>query len=102
MNLRPLTGQVLVEILPENSVTAGGLFIPDTAKVKDDMGKLPPLKARVIRLGRWPQKKNGLCALPEFSPGDTVLVSQYSGEKVKSLGQMFRLVGLDDVLAKLS
>ena len=102
MNLRPLTGQCLVEILPENNLSDGGILIPETAKGKDDVGRLPPMKAKVWRLGPWPQKKCGLAVLPEIAPGDVVLVSQYAGQKIKQLGEMFRLVGIGDVLAKLS
>ena len=101
MNLRPLTGQCLVEILPENNLTDGGLVIPDSVKGKDGMGKLPPLKAKVWRLGPWPQKKGGLCVLPEFAPGDTVLCSPYTGTKLKRLSDKFRLVKVEDVLAKI-
>ena len=101
MNLRPLTGQCLVEILPENKVTDGGLIIPDTAQGKDDVGKLPPLKAKVWRLGPWPRKKNGLAPMPDFAPLNIVLVSQYSGRKIKHLQGNFRLVSVEDVLAKI-
>lgn len=101
MNVLPLRGQCLVEILPANLVTEAGLFIPPAAKNADDMGKLPPLRARVWRLGAWPQKPNGFCQLPEFAPGDTVLVSQYAGQKLRYLGGRFRLVPVADVLAKL-
>lgn len=97
MNLRPLRGQCLVEILPDTAT--GPIIIPETAEQRDNMGKLPPLRAFVRRLGPWPQKKGGRCVLPEFTPGDTVIVSQYAGQKLKSLGDKFRLVKVDDVLA---
>ena len=100
MNIVPLTGQVLVEILP-NADTIGGIVIPSGVQVKDASGKLPCMKARVHRLGRWPQKKNGLCALPEFSPGDVVIVGAYTGQKLKRLDDKFRLVRLADVLARI-
>lgn len=102
MNIRPLTGQCLVEILPENKITEGGITIPDTAKFKDNVGKLPPMTAMVWRVGPWPKKKNGLALIPEVAPRDRVLVSQYAGQKLKYLGGRFRLVPIGDILAKLS
>jgi co-chaperonin GroES (HSP10) len=98
MTIRPLTGQCLVEILPLAD-TSGGVVIPQSVQIKDGSGKLPPVMGLVHRLGRWPQKKNGLAVLPEFSPGDRVLCSQYTGTKMKRLGDRYRLVRIQDVLA---
>ena len=89
MNIVPLTGQVLVEILP-NSDTIGGIVIPDGVKVRDASGKLPCVRGVVRRLGRWPQKPNGLAVLPEFSPNDIVLLSHYIGQKLHRLGDRNR------------
>jgi co-chaperonin GroES (HSP10) len=101
MNILPLPGQCLVEILP-SADSIGGIVIPKSVEIKDANGKLPCLRARVHRLGRWPQKKGGRCVLPEFSPGDKVIVSQYSGHKLKRLDDRFRLVRIADVLAVLT
>ena len=101
MNVRPLRGHCLVEVLPENKVSAGGIAIPDTAKAKDDVGRLPGLTGRVLRLGPWPQKKNGLAPMPDFAPGHTVYVNQYAGKKLHEPGRDYRLVAIEDVLAVL-
>jgi co-chaperonin GroES (HSP10) len=98
MTIVPLTGQCLVEILPISD-TIGGIVIPQGVEFKDARGKLQCLKARVHRIGRWPQKKNGYAVLPEFSPGDTVIVGQYSGVKMQRLDDRYRLVKIADVLA---
>ena len=99
-NIVPLPGQVLVEILP-NANTIGAVVLPEGVEIRDTSGKLPCVRGVVRRLGRWPQKPNGLAVLPEFSPGATVLVSQYVGQKLHRLGDKFRLVPLKDVLAVL-
>ena len=98
MVIIPLPGQCLVEILP-NADTIGGIVMPQGVELKDSSGKLPCVRGVVRRLGRWPQKSNGLAVLPEFSPGDTVLLSQYHGQKLHRLGDNFRLVPIKDVLA---
>jgi co-chaperonin GroES (HSP10) len=99
MNILPLPGQCLVEILPHTAT--GPIIIPDSATMKDGMGKLPPVRGIVRKLGRWPQKSNGYAVLPEISPGDAVLLSQYAGQKLHRLGDRFRLVRIADVLAIL-
>jgi co-chaperonin GroES (HSP10) len=101
MNILPLKGQCLVELLPRDTTEFGLITIPESVEIKDGRGKLPPVRAIVRRLGRWPQKPNGLAVLPEFSPGDCVIVSQYAGQKLKRLDDKFRLVRVEDVLAVL-
>jgi co-chaperonin GroES (HSP10) len=100
VNIKPLRGHCLVEVLRENKIKAG-IAIPETAKAKDDVGRLPGLTAKVWRLGPWLVKKNGRAVLPEFAPGDRVYVNQYAGKKVKHAGRAFRLVSIEDVLAVL-
>ena len=99
MNILPLPGQVLVEILHRDKI--GGILLPESVDIRNTNGKLPCVRGIVRKLGRWPQKPNGLAVLPEFSPGDTVLLSQYVGQKLHRLGDKFRLVPLKDVLAIL-
>jgi co-chaperonin GroES (HSP10) len=38
--IQPLGGRVLVRVLPEESVTKSGLFLPDTAKEKPQRGEV--------------------------------------------------------------
>lgn len=46
MKLKPLNDRVLVKRLESEEKTAGGLFIPDTAKEK-------PSKGQVVAAGPW-------------------------------------------------
>ena len=39
MNLRPLQDRIIVKRVEEETKTAGGIFIPDTAKEKPQMAK---------------------------------------------------------------
>lgn len=100
MKITPLRGQCLVEILPNERHST--IVIPESAELKDSTGKLPPQKGIVRRLGPWPQKKGGRCVLPEFVPGDTVILSQYSGVKMqRHIGLNYRMVRVEDVIAKV-
>src|SRR3954471_21647557 len=76
MKIRPLHDRILVKRLEEESKTAGGLFIPDTAKEK-------PIQATVVAVGAGKRDKDGKLVAPEVKPGDRVLFSKYSGSEVK-------------------
>jgi co-chaperonin GroES (HSP10) len=93
----------LVEILPENFTSGGGILIPPAAKNKDEEHKLPAQKAVVIRMGAWAVKDNGRAVMPEVAPGSRVIVSQYYGQKVRIVrGRVYRLVKVEDILARVT
>ena len=52
MTIRPLHDRILVKRLEEETKTAGGLFIPDTAKEK-------PIQAKVVAVGAGKRDKDG-------------------------------------------
>ncbi len=100
--IKPLTGQVLVELLPPDSKTETGLFIPDVAQNSPRGEKSKPFKAIVVEIGPWPKTKQGYAVLPPFGIGATVLCSAYSGTKLtRNVSERLLLVRSDDVLAVL-
>lgn len=65
--------------------------------------KARPRKGVVIAIGAWRKTKQGFAILPDFQPGDTVLVSEYLGTKMtRNIGEQYRLCRIDDVLAVLT
>ena len=70
--LKPLNDHLVVERLVEDSISKGGIIIPDTAKEK-------PTRARVMAVGSGKRDKNGSRLVPEVKPGDIVLFGKYSG-----------------------
>jgi chaperonin GroES len=92
MNIRPLHDRILVKRLDEESKTAGGLFIPDTAKEK-------PIRAQVIAVGSGKRDKDGKLHALDVKAGDTVLFSKYSGTEVKIDGDEHLIMREDDILA---
>jgi chaperonin GroES len=94
MNIRPLHDRILVKRLEEESKTAGGLFIPDTAKEK-------PVQAKVVAVGSGKRDKDGKIIALDVKPGDTVLFSKYSGSEVKIDGEEHLIMREDDILAIL-
>jgi chaperonin GroES len=94
MTIRPLYDRVLVKRLESEEKTAGGLFIPDTAKEK-------PIEARVVAVGAGKILDDGSQRKPEVKAGDRVLFAKYSGSEVKLDGEEHLILREEDILAVL-
>lgn len=92
MNIRPLHDRILVKRLEEQEKTAGGLYIPDTAKEK-------PIEATVIAVGSGRILEDGKVRPLEVKKGDRVLFSKYSGSEVKLDGEEHLIMREEDILA---
>jgi chaperonin GroES len=92
MKIRPLQDRILAKRVVEEEKTAGGLFIPDTAKEK-------PLEAQVIAVGNGKVLEDGKVRPLEVKAGDRVLIGKYSGSEVKIDGEEHIILREDDVLA---
>ena len=93
MKLQPLADRVVIEPLDAEEKTAGGIFIPDTAKEKPQQGK-------VISVGKGKILDNGQVQAPEVKVGDTVLYGKYSGTEIKGKdGSSIFIVKEDEILA---
>lgn len=109
MKVRPLTGQVLIEILPLDTRTAGGIELPQRSLSPEEVQerhanpeKPKGIFARVIRVGAWPKIKCGLALLPEFRSGQTVIVSAFRGQDMTENGRKLKILSQSDVLAVVS
>jgi chaperonin GroES len=94
MKVRPLYDRILVKRLEEQQKTAGGLYIPDTAKEK-------PQEALVVAVGNGKVQEDGSLRKLEVKAGDKVLFSKYSGNEIKIDGTDHLILREDDVLAVL-
>ena len=102
MKLRPRQGQVLVELIPYESETAGGLTIPETAKRGDEIGRMPGQRAKVLRTGVWPTTKKGHLIPYEFKPGDFVIVDPTAGNSLSADNQRWKLYDYRSILGIVS
>jgi chaperonin GroES len=91
MTIRPLHDRILAKRLQEQEKTAGGLFIPDTAKEK-------PLEAEIIAVGNGKVLEDGKVRPLEVKKGDKVLIGKYSGSEVKLDGEEHIILREDDIL----
>ena len=76
MKIRPLHDRVIVERLEENERSAGGIYIPDTAKEK-------PMRGKVVSVGPGKALDNGQIRPVNLNVDDVVLFGKYAGTEVK-------------------
>jgi chaperonin GroES len=86
VKFKPLKDRVFVSYTEELSKTAGGLFIPDSAKEKPQSGKVEAVGEEVKQL----------------KVGDKVLFDRYSGSKINIDNTEYLIVKEEDVLGILS
>ncbi|MBF0343826.1 MAG: co-chaperone GroES [Nitrospirae bacterium] len=82
MKFKPLKERVFVSYKDEMEKTAGGLYVPDTAKEKPQRGKVEAVGSEV----------------KELKVGDEVLFDKYSGSKVNVDGTDYLIIKEEDVL----
>jgi chaperonin GroES len=92
MNLKPLNDRVLVKRLEGEDKTAGGLYIPDTAKEK-------PSKGEVVAVGPGKTSDDGKPIAMTVKAGDHVLFNKYAGTEIKLDGVEHLVMREDDILA---
>jgi chaperonin GroES len=91
MNLRPLQDRIIVKRLEEENMTAGGLYIPDTAKEK-------PQKGEIVAVGKGKITEDGKVIPVDLKAGDKVLFGKYAGTEIKIDGVDYLIMREDDIL----
>lgn len=91
MNIRPLHDRIIVERLEEETTTASGIIIPDSAKEK-------PQQGNVIAVGKGKVTEDGKVLPLDVKVGDKVLFGKYSGTEVKIEGNEYLMMREDDIL----
>jgi chaperonin GroES len=92
MNLRPLQDRIIVKRVEEETKTAGGLFIPETAKEKPQRGK-------IVAVGNGKKTEEGKVLPLDVKVGDLVLFGKYAGTEIKVDNDDFLMMREDDILA---
>jgi chaperonin GroES len=94
MKFRPLHDRVVVRRIEEDTKTAGGIIIPDTAKEK-------PIQGEVIAVGPGARDEAGQLVPLEVKPGDRVLFGKWSGTEVKIDNEELLIMKESDILGIL-
>ncbi len=91
--LQPLWDKVVIQVIEDDEITAGGIVLPDTAKEK-------PKRGRVMAVGPGSINADGSRIEPAVKEGDEVVFSHYSGTEIEMNREKFLIVsGLSDILA---
>ena len=94
MKFRPLHDRVLVKRVAEETKTAGGIIIPDTAKEKPSEGK-------VVATGPGVRDENGAFVALDVKKGDRVLFGKWGGTEVTIDGQELLIMKESDIMGVL-
>jgi chaperonin GroES len=91
MKFRPLHDRVVVRRVNQESKTAGGIIIPDTAQEK-------PMEGEVIAVGPGARNEKGEIVALEVKAGDRVLFGKWSGNEVKIDGEELLIMKESDIM----
>ncbi|MFN3625269.1 MAG: co-chaperone GroES [Hyphomicrobium sp.] len=94
MKFRPLHDRVVVRRVEEDTKTAGGIIIPDTAKEK-------PIQGEVVAVGPGARDETGKVNPLDVKPGDRVLFGKWSGTEVKIDGEDLVIMKESDIFGVL-
>ena len=92
IKLQPLGDRVVLEREESESITAGGIVLPDTAKDK-------PARGKIIAVGDGRIMKDGSRAPLQVKAGNRVLFSSYAGDTFKLGDRELLLMREEDILA---
>lgn len=88
MKIKPLGKRILIKPVKEEERTAGGIYIPETAKEKKKQGI-------VVEVGTAEEKEFPV------KKGDVILYAGYSSEELEVDGEKYLILETKDVIAKI-
>ena len=92
MALKPLQDRIVIKVIEDTEQTAGGIFIPDSAKEK-------PQKGEVVAVGEGKTNDKGEKEPMGVNVGDVILYAKYAGTEVKIDGVEYKILSIKDALA---
>lgn len=90
-SFRPLHDRVVLRRIEEDTKTAGGIIIPDSAKEKPQQGE-------VIAVGPGARDESGNVVALDVKVGDIVLFGKWSGTEVKIDGEELLVMKESDII----
>ena len=86
--------RVVVRRIEEETKTAGGIIIPDTAKEK-------PMQGEIIAVGPGARDESGKLVPLDVKKGDRILFGKWSGTEVKIDGAELLIMKESDIMGVL-
>jgi chaperonin GroES len=94
MKFRPLHDRVVVKRVEQETKSAGGIIIPDTAAEKPQQGE-------ITAVGPGARDESGKLVPLDVKRGDRVLFGKWSGTEVKIDGQELLIMKESDIMGVL-
>ena len=94
--ITPLQDRLVVRLVSNERITAGGLIIPETASMAAGY-----LKAEVLAVGNGLKSKKGNLRPLDVKIGDQVLFSEYAGAKIQFNSEDLQIIHESDVMGIL-
>ncbi|MBT3991427.1 MAG: co-chaperone GroES [Rhodospirillaceae bacterium] len=91
MGFRPLHDRVVVSRVAEETKTAGGIILPDTAQEK-------PSEGVIVAVGKGIRGDDGSVQPLDVKKGDHVLFGKFGGTEIKVDGDDFTILRESDIL----
>ena len=92
MNIRPLHDRVIIRRVEQETTSAGGIVLPDSAAEKPSQGE-------VVAVGKGKILENGDVRPLDVKAGDKVLFGKYSGNEVKVDDEELIVMREDEIMA---
>lgn len=90
--IKPLHDRVAVEVAEQETKTAGGIIIPDTAKEK-------PIQGTVVAVGAGAKDEKGSRIPMDVKVGDKILFGKWSGTEVEVSNKKLLVMKESDIMA---
>ncbi|MBD3272852.1 co-chaperone GroES [Candidatus Dependentiae bacterium] len=90
-NIKPLYDKVLIQRVENETTSAGGIIIPDSAQEKTQIGI-------VKSVGQGKFDNQGNLRPLNVKEGDKVLFGKFSGTDIKLEGQEYLIIREDEIL----
>ena len=91
MKIRPLHDRVILKRMEEETTSAGGIVIPDSAAEK-------PQRGEIVAAGTGKRLESGEVIPLDVKIGDKVLFGKYSGTEVKVDGSDLLVMREEDIM----
>jgi len=92
MKIRPLHDRVVIRRMEEETTSAGGIVIPDSATEK-------PAQGEIIAVGNGKITDSGDVRPLDVKVGDKVMFGKFSGTEVKIDGEELLVMREEDIVA---
>ena len=91
MGFKPLHDRVVVSRFSEETKTAGGIILPDTAQEK-------PSEGTIVAVGNGTRGEDGSITPLDVKKGDHVLFGKFGGTEIKVDGEELMILRESDIL----